>query len=75
VHKSLNIETKISNIPDYSSIINQFNIPSITLGITSGRKTLNCEYVETRNILNGFKQVLYIIDNLNQKMNRADKNG
>jgi tripeptide aminopeptidase len=66
VHGLLHIETSPTQIPDYATILNQFDIPSVTLGISTGRKFVDDEYVETGKIMTGFKQVILFLEELNQ---------
>jgi tripeptide aminopeptidase len=66
VHDQLKIVTRFTNIPDYTSIINQYNIPSLTIGITTGMKSEYHEYIETKNIQAGFMQVLLFLAELNK---------
>ncbi len=66
VHGMLGIETRPTQIPDYPAILNQVGIPSVTLGVSTGKKFVDDEFVESRKVMTGFKQAILFLEELNK---------
>jgi tripeptide aminopeptidase len=62
VHDRLRIKTRPVSLPGYVSFLNSLGIPSVSLGITTGRKSYGEEYVDIRPIETGFRQLLAFLD-------------
>jgi tripeptide aminopeptidase len=62
VYARLRIKPQPTSVPDHSAFINSLGIPSVSLGITTGRRSLTEESVDTRPIEAGFRQLLGFLD-------------
>ncbi len=58
VYERLRIRPIPVSIPDHSAVANALGIPAVSLGITSGSKTLTEEWVDIPPVETGFRQVL-----------------
>ncbi len=62
IHEKLGIKSELDLIKDESSILLSYGIPVISLGITTGeRSLLDTEYVDLEPINNGLKQIFMVI--------------
>ncbi len=62
VHERLRVKSVPVSLPGYASFLNSLGIPAVTLGMTTGRKTLAEEYIEIRPLETGFRQLLAFLD-------------
>ncbi|MGQ9616305.1 MAG: M28 family peptidase [Spirochaetota bacterium] len=61
VHNELRIKSKFISMPDKTAILNSFGIPAISIGITTGKKTFNEEYIDLIPIEIGFNQLVKML--------------
>lgn len=61
VHNELRIKSKFVSMPDKTAILNSFGIPAISIGITTGKKTFNEEYIDLIPIEIGFNQLVKML--------------
>jgi tripeptide aminopeptidase len=62
VYARLRIRAASVSIPDQSAVASALGIPAVSLGITTGRKTLTEEWVDIPPIETGFRQVLAFLE-------------
>ncbi len=62
VYARLRIKLRPTSVPDHSAFISSLGIPSVSLGITTGNRSLTEESVDTRPIEAGFRQLLGFLD-------------
>ncbi len=62
VYARLRIKPQPTSVPDHSAFINSLGIPSVSLGITTGSRSLTEESVDTKPIEAGFRQLLGFLD-------------
>lgn len=62
VYARLRIKPQPISVPDHSAFINSLGIPSVSLGITTGTRSLTEESVDTKPIEAGFRQLLGFLD-------------
>ena len=62
VHTELKIKSHHVSVPDKTAILNSFEIPAVSVGITRGKKGLGEEYVELAPLETGFRQLLLIVE-------------
>lgn len=64
VHNELRIKSKFVSMPDKTAIINSFGIPAVSIGITTGKKTFDEEYVNLVPIEIGFNQLVKMLEKI-----------
>jgi tripeptide aminopeptidase len=64
VHGELRIRTTFVSTPDKTAVLNSFGIPAVTVGVTTGKKALNEEYVDLPPIQRGFRQMLMLLESV-----------
>ncbi|TYB32124.1 MAG: hypothetical protein FXF47_00645 [Candidatus Mcinerneyibacterium aminivorans] len=62
VHEELDIKSKFRVIRDEAAVLLQTDIPTVSLGITNGKLTVNEEYIEKEPITKGIIQLFLIIE-------------
>ena len=72
VHRQLGIRTRtVSSAPE-RALLGALDIPAITVGVTTGRKTLNEEFVDLPPLDKGFRQILRLLERLSRPAGERD---
>jgi tripeptide aminopeptidase len=62
VHGRLGIRSRRLSRPDISAVLSARGVPALSVGLTSGRKTFDEEYVDLPPLAAGFQQLLLLPD-------------
>jgi tripeptide aminopeptidase len=62
VHEGFKLRSKPSPLPDHAAFINSLEIPAVSIGITTGRKSNAGEYADIRPIEIGFRQLIAFLE-------------
>lgn len=72
MHRQLGIRTRtVSSAPE-RALLGALDIPAITVGVTTGRKTLNEEFVDLPPLDKGFRQILRLLERLSRPAGERD---
>ncbi len=75
IHEKLGIKSKFRVIRDEAAVLLQKNIPTVSIGITNGKLTVNEEYIEKKPISKGLIQLFMVIDRGTNLFRGENKNG
>jgi acetylornithine deacetylase/succinyl-diaminopimelate desuccinylase-like protein len=64
VYGKLRIKPQPTSLPDHSALINSLGIPSVSLGVTTGRWSLTEEFIDVKPLETGFRQLLAFLDEI-----------
>ncbi len=62
VHEKLKIRPVPTSIPDHSAFIKSLAVPAISLGVTTGKRGFQGEYIDIRPVETGFRQILQFLE-------------
>lgn len=75
IHEELDIQSKFRVIRDEAAVLLQQNIPTVSLGITNGKLTVDKEYIDKNPIIKGLIQIFLLIEKGTDFYKRSNKNG
>jgi tripeptide aminopeptidase len=62
VHALLKVKSVPSSVPDHAAFISSLGVPAVSMGVTTGKKSLKEEYVDIKPLETGFRQLLVFLE-------------
>jgi len=64
VHRQLGIRARRVSTPDPAAVLNVHGVPALSVGLTTGRKSFQEEYIDLPPLETGFRQLLLLLESL-----------